>query len=400
MPFDIRTLLVAVALANVFCAGARILLWRMHPTIPGLGRWALAGGAGALALFLILFYGIKHWSPLLSLAQVVVVIGLILAWDGFRRFIGKPHLSSLSLVVLAAIVLAWVVTAQLQDSLLIRALGNSILVATLSGLIARDLLTAPKPIPLARRATGWLYAINAAVFLIRTVGADYGAPQVGPLNPDGFAAFTLLWWLCMTIAVTLGMALMAAERLQSDLNSQANRDPLTCALNRRAYSLIAENAVAQSRRYDRPLSVLMMDLDKFKQINDCLGHNAGDALLCRFVTIASQVLRDEDVFCRFGGEEFVALLLNTPAEQARVAAERLRTSFVIESAATEAADDIQPMTVSIGIAELGQDEDIESLLHRADTALYQAKDKGRNCCVLTEDIRKNMNNARETQKAS
>jgi len=97
MQFDIRTLIVAVALANVFCAGARLLLWRMHPTIPGLGRWALAGGAGALALFMILFYGIKHWSPSLSLAQLVVVIGLVLSWDGFRRFIGQPPVSAMTL---------------------------------------------------------------------------------------------------------------------------------------------------------------------------------------------------------------------------------------------------------------------------------------------------------------
>lgn len=401
MLFDIRTLLVAVALVNVFCAGARLLLWRMHPTIPGLGRWALAGGAGALALFLILFYGIKHWPPLLSLAQLVVVIGLILVWDGFRRFIGKPRLTPQALVVVAAIVLAWISTAQIQDSLLIRALGNSILIATLSALIARDLLTAAKPIPLAMRVTGWAYAINAAVFLIRAVTTDLSASAVGPLNPDGAAAFMLLWWLCMTIAVTLGMVLMTAERLQADLNTQANHDPLTGALNRRAFSLMAENAQAHSRRYEKPLSILMMDLDKFKHVNDSLGHNAGDALLCQFVVIADQVLRDEDVFCRFGGEEFVALLPNTSAELAMVAAERLRTTFAKKSVVTETADHTQNIvaTVSIGIAEFGEDDDIESLLRRADTALFQAKDKGRNCCVIIEDIRKNTDNTRERRQA-
>jgi diguanylate cyclase (GGDEF)-like protein len=392
MLFDIRTLLVAVALTSVFCAAARFLLWRMHPAVPGLGRWALAGVASALALFMIFFYGIKHWQPSLSLAQLFVVIGLVLAWDGFRRFIGKPPVSRLTLAVLSATVLIWIAIATLQPSLQLRAQGNAILVIILSALIARELLTAPNPIPPAMRATGWAYAINATVFLIRVVAADQNAAPVSSLDPTGFAAIMLFWWLCMAIAVTLGMVLMTAERLQVELDSQANHDPLTGALNRRAFSLFAEKAMSQSRRYGKPLSVLMMDLDRFKQINDHLGHNGGDELLRRFVTVANRVLRNEDIFCRFGGEEFVALLPNTSAELALVAAERLRTAFAAESA--ETLKDIMPFTttVSIGIAELGNDENIESFLHRADSALYKAKDRGRNCCEPAEGIQENANN--------
>jgi len=383
MLFDIRTLLVAVALANVFCAGARLLLWRMHPTIPGLGRWAVASVAGALALFMIFFSGIKHWPPALSLAQLFVVFGLVLAWNGFRRFNGRPTVSRLVIAVLTIIVLIWIATAQHQNSLQLRALGNAILIAILSAQIARELLTSAKPIPPAMRATGLAYAFNAAVFLVRIVVTDPTATPEGPLNPTGFAAFILLWWLCMIIAVTLGMVLMTAERLQVDLDNQANHDPLTGVLNRRSFSLVAEKAMSQSRRHGKPLSVLMMDLDRFKQINDCLGHNGGDVLLRRFVTIASQVLRSEDIFCRFGGEEFIALLPNMSADLALVAAERLRRAFASETDSSEKARPLA-ITVSIGIAELEQDEDIESLIHRADTALYQAKDKGRNCCELAE----------------
>lgn len=386
MLLDIRTLLVAVALANVFCAGARLLLWRMHPAIPGLGRWALAGGAGALTLFLILFSGIKHWPPALSLAQLVAVIGLVLAWDGFRRFIGRPTISFRVLSVIALIMLAWITTAQILDSILVRALGNAILITALSGLIARELLTSTKPIPPAMSATGWIYALNGIVFLIRTFTFDQDTPQIGPLNPDGFAALILLWWLCTTIAVTLGMVLMTAERLQADLDSQANRDPLTGALNRRAFSVISEKEMDRYHRHETPLSLLMMDLDKFKQINDQLGHDAGDALLCRFVAIAGTVLHKEDIFCRFGGEEFVALLPNTSAKHALVAAEKLRRAFAADSAVTATANADLPITVSIGIAELRVDDGIENLLSRADVALYIAKKNGRNCCELAEAI--------------
>ena len=400
--FDIRTLLVAVALANAFCAGARLLLWRMHPAIPGLGRWALAGGFGVFALILILSYGVVPWQPSLSLAQLAVLAGLILAWDGFRRFIGHPPLSPLALAGLAASMLVWIATAQLQHSLALRALGNAVVIAIMSALIARELLAAPKPVPPAMRTTGLVYAINAAVFLIRAVATHQGAQAVDPLNPGGVAAFMLLWWLCMTIAVTLGMVLMTAERLQADLNSQANRDPLTGALNRRAFSIIAEKELARSRRYTTSLSLLLMDLDNFKQVNDRLGHDAGDALLCRFVAIAGHILRGEDIFCRFGGEEFVALLPSTAAEQARVAAERLRIAFAAETVATETSDDTPAITVtvSIGVAELGQNEDIESLLRRADVALYRAKDLGRNRCEVAEGMRKNTNDAHKREQIS
>ena len=384
MLFDIRTLLVAVALASVFCAAARFLLWRMHPAVPGLGRWALAGGSGALALFMIFLYGINHWQLSLSLAQLFVVIGLVLAWDGFRRFIGHPPASRLVVAILGAIVLTWIAIVELQHSLFLRAVGNALLVAILSALIARELLTSTKRTSPAIRATGWAYAINAVFFLIRTIAADPNAVPVSALNPDGFAAMMLFWWLCMTIAVTLGMVLMTAERLQGELDSQANHDPLTGALNRRAFSLFAEKTMSQSRRYGKPLSVLMMDLDKFKHINDHLGHSGGDELLCRFVTVANKVLRNEDIFCRFGGEEFVALLPNTSATLALVAAERLRTAFAAETAETVTDNMPFATTVSIGLAELKNDEDLESFLHRADTALYRAKGKGRNCCELAE----------------
>jgi diguanylate cyclase (GGDEF)-like protein len=381
--FDIRTLLVAVALASVFCAGARLLLWRMHPAIPGLARWTWAGGLGALALFLILSYGIHPWQPVLGLAQLAVVIGLVMSWDGFRRFIGQRPLSALALTGIIALVLVWIAIAHRLHSLEVQALGNAVLIASLSALIARELLTAAKPAPPAMRATGWIYAINSAVFLVRAIAVHQGAQTPDPLDPDGIAAYILLWWLCMTIAVTLGMVLMAAERLQTDLDNQANRDPLTGALNRRAFGLIAENAIARSRRSSKPLSVLIMDLDNFKHINDRHGHDVGDALLCRFVASANQIFRGEDVFCRFGGEEFVALLQNTSAAQAQIAAERMRTAFAAESSSEQAL--ATTITVSIGIAERAPEEAIESLLRRADTALYHAKAMGRNRCELAED---------------
>jgi len=126
--------------------------------------------------------------------------------------------------------------------------------------------------------------------------------------------------------------------------------------------------------------VVMMDLDHFKRINDRLGHATGDIVLRLFVSVAQRVLRTEDVFCRWGGEEFVTLLPATALPQALLVAERLRQSFAEEAAdlAPEAAE--IGFTVSLGLAQLQGDEEIEELLRRADHALYRAKDLGRNRC--------------------
>ena len=387
MQFDVHTLLIAVVLATTFCTGARILLWRMHPHVPGLLRWAWAGALASLALLLLLAQSRFPPEPSLSLAQALVVAGLLFAWDGFRRFLGRKPLPAWFIGVSVAVVLTAIAATHASQSITLRAATNSLLIASLSGMIARELLTDARPAQIALRATAWLYAVNAGFFLVRAVSIPFGTVAARGLDPDGFAAVPLFWWLCATVATTLGMVLMTSERLQSDLDRQASRDPLTGALNRRAFSFIVEKEIARARRYGQPLSVLMMDLDHFKQVNDRLGHGEGDAILREFVAVAERVLRGEDVFCRFGGEEFVAVLPNTGAADASVAAERLRLAFARESGAVEGPRRSLPfaLTVSIGIGELEKNEDMDDVLRRADAALYRAKALGRNRCELAAD---------------
>ncbi|MEJ2440325.1 MAG: GGDEF domain-containing protein [Gammaproteobacteria bacterium] len=357
----------------------------MHPDIPGPGRWALAGVSGAIALLLLMLFDAYPLPFSLAIAQLLAAVGLILAWDGFRRFHGQSPLTLRTLAMLVASVLAWLVLAHLEQSILLRAVGNAVLIAGLSGLIARDLLVSSGAVRPAVRATGWIYALNALIFLIRATYIHTDIHGIDPLNPSGISIFMLLWWLCMTIAVTLGMVLMTSERLQAELDIQANLDPLTGAHNRRAFSLLADKEILRARRHNRPLSVLLMDLDNFKRINDHLGHEAGDTLLCLFVSSVQRMLRGEDMFCRFGGEEFVAMMPDTPAELAYQVSERLRKSFMSEATSIAAFSSLSlPITVSIGVAELQRGEDIDALLRRADTALYQAKDKGRNRSELAD----------------
>ena len=137
-----------------------------------------------------------------------------------------------------------------------------------------------------------------------------------------------------------------------------------------------EEEWTRSRRYRRPLSVAVLDLDYFKKINDTLGHGAGDAVLIHVARLLSSNKRSTDVLARLGGEEFVMVLPETHAQDAQILMERLRQMIAAEP--TPWKQESISVTISIGITSLGREDKISDLLRRADEALYEAKGAGRN----------------------
>lgn len=166
----------------------------------------------------------------------------------------------------------------------------------------------------------------------------------------------------------------------------ATRDSLTGLHNRRHFLAAAGNEVQRARRHELPLSVLMLDLDHFKQINDRHGHLAGDQVLRQAAEILRREIRTIDLSARYGGEEFVLLPAQTPADGALVLADRIRSA--IQREVFRAAESVIPVTASIGVAGLSQvgpepdDAILLSLIDRADQALYHAKAAGRNRVTL------------------
>jgi diguanylate cyclase (GGDEF)-like protein/hemerythrin-like metal-binding protein/PAS domain S-box-containing protein len=172
------------------------------------------------------------------------------------------------------------------------------------------------------------------------------------------------------------------KRLQNLLEEQASTDPLTGAMNRIRIEERARFELMRSDRYGNKLSLLMIDLDHFKKVNDTYGHSAGDKVLKGFCGIARDLLRSIDILGRWGGEEFVALLPETSLAGAKIVAERLRST--IESSEF---DNRIRVTASIGVACHREDEEFASILGRADACLYKAKLGGRNRVVIdAEDI--------------
>lgn len=164
-------------------------------------------------------------------------------------------------------------------------------------------------------------------------------------------------------------------RQQAELRRLAAVDPLTGAGNRRALQTALEETVQSQRRYGCSASLLVLDLDHFKRINDTLGHDRGDQLLSDLVALLKRRLRNTDRVFRYGGEEFVVVTPHTPLTMASRLAEDIR----------RAVDDPElftyPVTTSVGIVELQPDESAEAWLKRGDEALYAAKAQGRNCAI-------------------
>lgn len=181
------------------------------------------------------------------------------------------------------------------------------------------------------------------------------------------------------VAILSDLARMAVDELE--LRRIAITDSLTGALTRRGLDQRLEHELERCRRYKRPMSLLALDLDHFKTINDHFGHAAGDIMLQSVVSMCRDHLRSIDVIARTGGEEFVVILPETPGPEAHLVAERLRN--LIETSTVRAAGRTLNVTTSIGVTTLGtHDTTHAQILERADVALYQAKSAGRNQVVF------------------
>ena len=183
----------------------------------------------------------------------------------------------------------------------------------------------------------------------------------------------LIWIVSLVDISELKNKELLLKKLNKELQDLTNIDPLTGAYNRRYFSHISKKLLPLTRREKKNLSLVMIDIDDFKKVNDTYGHDIGDMILKKLVKTISDNLRESDIVARFGGEEFVILLSNTRASEAEFILEKIR--IIIQNSMFE---EIR-ITISIGISEYTFDEDnIEEALKRADEGLYIAKENGKN----------------------
>jgi len=169
----------------------------------------------------------------------------------------------------------------------------------------------------------------------------------------------------------------------TDIEQLANTDELTGIYNRRYFMELSQKEIARAKRYAHPLSLISIDIDYFKAVNDTYGHHIGDKVLSYFCKVCNGQLRDSDTLCRVGGEEFAILLPHTRACHAGDIAERIRLSIKATDIPHDDSGSTLSVTISLGVTEFKEgDISISDLLLRGDKALYQAKDEGRDQYVV------------------
>ena len=221
---------------------------------------------------------------------------------------------------------------------------------------------------------------------LHSVVEQYEKESFEKVDELRFAQNVVFWIIIFTIlieAIFIFRPMVAKVSLfASKLQREANYDALSGIFNRRAFNLQSAQQFNKSRENDQPLSVLMCDVDFFKNVNDTYGHSTGDEVIKMVAQVMLENTRNSDLVARYGGEEFIALLPRTSKHEASIVAEKIRRS--IESIEINIDNHQLRFTISIGISDLkSADSNIDNVILRADEALYNAKESGRNQVLMS-----------------
>jgi diguanylate cyclase (GGDEF)-like protein len=389
MSIDTILLLVAIVL-TCMCAG--LLVVRLsNPRLLGLG-WLggafAAGGMGSILLFLN-----AHIPAVLSicLADLLVLLSFVLLNVAVQELMDARTMPVLGTILLAAQAVTDLTYIYGDVHSNLRIVVTGMMIAIQAGQTALLLTRSMKkgiraPASFSAALLFGLMAFNLA----RSVAIVLGRLDAPELF-ERVKTLTFVVHLGFAVGIAFGFFWMTTSSLTASLDELASTDPLTRVYNRRVFLRWCERELARSRMSEKPFTLLMVDLDHFKTVNDRFGHATGDAVLCGTVERMQDAVRGIDVIGRWGGEEFVVLLPGASADAALMVAQRVRGNIekmrfpVAKSLAGAVAETVR-VTASVGVSTYqGPEDDVELMLMRADRALYEAKARGRNR-VLAEDL--------------
>ena len=377
MTLDLHTLFLVTIYVEAILGLLLLFVWAQNLALRAVCWW---GFAHLLRLASIALFGMYGQVPDLisvDLANALLFTAFAVTWTGARVFDGRP----VEPVYLVTGAVLWLLICRLPvlaDDNTLRSLIASGIITAYTWLTAYEFWRG-RDEPLVSRwpAILMLFA-QGALFLLRTpmlalLPGSTGDSLLGSVWMTVLSSESLL----LTISEAFILLAMAKERTELRHRTAAMVDPLTGIANRRSFLQDAGVAAKRHIGNPRPAAVLLIDIDRFKSINDNFGHAVGDRVLAMFAEAARKSMRGSDLIGRFGGDEFAAMLLETNREKAIEVAERIRASF---AQMTQDVDGHQvAATVSIGLVHsLERTLDIPELLAQADHALYCAKERGRN----------------------
>jgi diguanylate cyclase (GGDEF)-like protein len=400
LEIDLATLFILLPLVTVSIGALFLSTWMNNRETGALGHWTLGFFASAIGYALLSPLIISHdeyWLYVAGHGAATIAFGMV--WTGARQFNGR----TIPWFFLACGVAVWALVGFFPpdigpddiDNMPLAAPLLSVLpphvaghhlhrVAFFSPLAALYSLCAALEFRRTARSSSLesakvlaaLCAVAGAYFVVRSMVLWIDID--GVFQDVAREEISLTIVLLFAIMIGFGCIALAKERADVALRRAATRDSLTDAMNRREFMRRADIVLASARARGTPVSVLALDIDRFKAINDTHGHPGGDVVLMEFARIVMSCLRADDIFGRVGGEEFAAVISGLSADDTEEVAERIRSSFA--GAPIKLDGEPVEVTVSIGIAVAGAGDegDLASLVKAADRALYEAKNAGRN----------------------
>jgi diguanylate cyclase (GGDEF)-like protein len=377
MTLDIHTLFLVTIYVEGMLGLLLLFAWVQNTAITAVAWWAWAHLLRAASI--ALFGTFESASDLISidLANALLFTSFAITWTGARVFGGREP-SLLGLILGAAIWFALSKLPSVAGSMETRMLISSGIIATYSWMSAYEFWRGRDEPLVSRWPAIFMLFAHGALFLLRTP-----LSLVLPWVPDQHV-FDSVWMtvlsfegLLFTIAIAFIFLAMAKERTEYLHKTASLIDPLTGIANRRAFLEGSEELARKIDADPRPASVLLIDLDHFKQINDNYGHAFGDRVLQIFAKTADAHIGPLDLVGRLGGEEFAVLLYDANHDRAIALAEEIRLSFADTARQVDGRNIGATASVGVAVSSKGP-LDVHALLAQADQALYYAKERGRN----------------------
>jgi diguanylate cyclase (GGDEF)-like protein len=372
---DLQTLFAVLVFLSAIGGLLLLFCWTQNRNTPALAFWGSGYLLGAVAAALLGTGGAgpNPWAVCASNALLCLAYGVM--WGGSRSFEGRRVRPSL----IAAGAAIWIAAFQFEsfyESPTSRVSLVSMILAAYALLSARELWYARDRELISRWPTLALVAGHAGFLLARIPFASTLASSATAGQPHSAVVLVMAAEaLFVTFCLPFLRVAMSKERTELEQRKAALTDALTGVANRRAFFDLGERLLARTIADRRPAALLLFDLDRFKEVNDTAGHEAGDSLLRAFARLVASSVRPGDLFSRVGGEEFACLLPNISMEDALRIAERLRAAFGL----MRFPGVVPCATVSVGIAmTTSACRTLPALMATADRALYRAKAEGRN----------------------
>ncbi|MGA9382093.1 MAG: GGDEF domain-containing protein, partial [Phormidium sp.] len=354
MNFDIRTIVLLGAVILFLQNIPLILLSALANRYKGINYWLLGNILAALGYFLIVFRGVVSDFFSIIIANILIIAGYSFALQGISCFT-EQNFPRYWILALNSVF--WVIHFHFTytlASLYLRIINVSWIAFIISGFSGYQLLNnKDQRLLISSRFTAIIFLLQSSLTLARIIVtlSDKLSNSLFALNLDGFQVFYFIASFINSFLMTVGFITMVCQRLYQDLNTLAECDFLTNILNRRAIEHQIDREIAYCQRENRKITLILMDIDRFKLINDNYGHDSGDLVLKNFTQTLTLIIRQEDLLGRWGGEEFLIVSRVDNVEDAVILAERLRNAIQNEKLIVHHT--IIKYTVSLGVAVYG-----------------------------------------------